>query len=353
MRLLFTLFLFLATFAASASPPDTLVAALGNDVPLHTQVAIALIEGDSITYYGYQHEENGFQPIKNHQALFEIGSITKVMTNHLLAIAVNQRTVALNKPIHKYLGYRLKGKPRITLQQLASHTSGLPRLPENILPSMRQAFDNPYKQYDVELLERYLKKELILEYEPGSQSAYSNLGAGLLGHILSRRMGSSYPDLLRKHLFGPYFMEHSYPSIADAPKDQVVPAQDAMGRPTANWEWQVLAPAGSVVSCVEDMAHYASAYFDSQNEDLTLMQQEIFRMSEQMAIGLGWHLLTRPSRVTYLFHNGGTGGYTSSMFIHPEQKKAVVVLSNLSAMSNYAQKVDMLAVRLIESLMEQ
>src|SRR5208283_4407870 len=113
--------------------------------------------------------------------VFEIGSITKVFTALLLADMAQRGEVALTDPVSKYLpkGVKMPGRNghAIMLQDLATHTSGLPRLPSNMKP---KDFMNPYADYTPELLYQFLSS-YELPRDPGSKWEYSNLGAGLLG----------------------------------------------------------------------------------------------------------------------------------------------------------------------------
>src|SRR5262249_11166935 len=121
--------------------------------------------------------------------VFEIGSITKVFTSLLLADAVKRREVALTDPISKFLPDRVKSPERgdraITLQDLSTHTSGLPRLPANFAPKNAS---NPYADYSVEDLYQFLGGYQLTR-DIGTQYEYSNLGGGLLGHVLALRAG--------------------------------------------------------------------------------------------------------------------------------------------------------------------
>src|ERR1700682_2429983 len=133
----------------------------------------------------------------NGDTIFEIGSITKVFTSLLLADAVERHEVALTDPIAKYLPPQVKvperGGRTITLQDLSTHTSALPRQPANFNPKDPS---NPYADYSGDQLSHFLAS-LQLTRDIGSQYEYSNLGGGLLGHVLTRRAGMDYETLVR------------------------------------------------------------------------------------------------------------------------------------------------------------
>ncbi|UJP05358.1 MAG: beta-lactamase family protein [Nitrosomonas sp.] len=124
--------------------------------------------------------------------IFEIGSVTKVFTALLLADMVQHAEVALTDPIAKYLPEEVvvpqRGDKVITLVDLATHMSGLPRMPDHFAPVNP---DNPYADYSVEQLYQFLSNHQLTR-DIGTQWEYSNLGYGILGHILARRAGTDY-----------------------------------------------------------------------------------------------------------------------------------------------------------------
>jgi len=128
--------------------------------------------------------------------VFEIGSITKVFTALLLADTVARGEVKLTDPVEKYLP--AEGRPKsvdnkpISLLDLVTYTSGLPRLPTNFSPQDKA---NPYADYTVEQLYKFLS-EYTPRYYPGSHYEYANLGFGLLGHVLALQAGRSYEELV-------------------------------------------------------------------------------------------------------------------------------------------------------------
>src|ERR1041385_7596549 len=138
--------------------------------------------------------------------IFEIGSVTKVFTSLLLADMVNRKEVTLDDPAAKYLPENVKMPERngksITLLDLSTHSSGLPRVPANLNPKDPA---NPYADYTVEDLYQFLSG-YTLPREPGSEIEYSNLGAGLLGHILAQRAGTDYGTLVRVRITEPLGM---------------------------------------------------------------------------------------------------------------------------------------------------
>ena len=112
----------------------------------------------------------------------------------------------------------------------------------------------------------------------------------------------------------------------------------------------VLAGAGAILSTVEDLSKFALAQFDKENNELILTQEPTFKVNDNMQIGLGWHILKGETGRELIWHNGGTGGYTSSMGLDIENKNGIIILSNVSAFNEKMGNIDQLLFELIETL---
>jgi CubicO group peptidase (beta-lactamase class C family) len=335
-------------FSINAQNTDTITKELCKNFPEGTELSIAVIHEGRTDYFGFEKGEDDFVSKDNKNSIFEIGSISKVFTSSLLAYMISEGKVKADDPIKKHMKYKLKGNPKITLQQLSNHTSGLPRLPENIMPLLRKNPLNPYKEYNEELFTEYLKKEVQVKKEPGTEYEYSNLGAGLLGKILSDKMQSTYEEALQQYIFGPLKMKNTSTERKKV-SDNLVSGKDPIGMDTQNWDFDVLAPAGAVLSSVSDLQKFVTANLDGKDKALNLQQQSTFTVNENMDMAMAWHLLKKDGK-SLLFHNGKTGGYTSAMLLDTDGKKAVIILSNLSAFHPKGNNIDVLAFKLMEML---
>jgi len=175
--------------------------------------------------------------------IFEIGSVTKAFTSLLLADMVQRGEVALTDPVAKYLPAAVKMPERngrqITLEDLATHTSGLPRLPSNLHPKDSA---NPYADYSVEQLYEFLSG-YHLTRDIGSQYEYSNLGGGLLGHVLARRAGMDYEKLVRSRICEPLGMRSTGNTLSDEMKTRFAVGHDADMQRVSHWDLPTLAGA--------------------------------------------------------------------------------------------------------------
>ena len=153
-------------------------------------IVVGVIEPNGRRVVAYGHLANGDPRTVDGDTIFEIGSVSKVFTSLLLADMVNRNEVALDDPAAKYLPDDVTLPERsgkaITLLDLSTHSSGLPPLPTNLKPKDPR---NPYAGYTVDDLYQFLSG-YTLPRDPGSEFEYSNLGAGLLGHLLASPRGN-------------------------------------------------------------------------------------------------------------------------------------------------------------------
>ncbi|MGS2762274.1 serine hydrolase [Sinomicrobium sp. M5D2P9] len=299
------------------------------DNGIYPSVVLGVWEEGKETYftYGFKNAERKEKADRN--TLYEIGSITKTYTALLLAKFVTEGKLALDFPADTLLpdSIRLrdrKGNP-ILLKQLATHTSGLPRLPGNMAP---ESMDNPYRDYTRENLLAFLKQYQATHI--GERYGYSNLGAGLLGEILAIKGKTDYSTLLKKSILSPLKLEHTYVKI---PKEQAANTTTGyMGnRPVSRWDFKAMAGAGALKTSVTDLLHYGKSYLDPENPlkkaaDLTL--QPHYTDKNHRKYGLAWHYSGEIAH-----HSGGTGGFHSFIALSPEKKKIVVMITNTSSNS--------------------
>src|SRR4029453_3090616 len=139
-------------------------------------------------------------------------------------------------------------------QDLATHTSGLPRLPSPFTPKNPA---NPYADYSVEDLYRFLSSH-ELRRDIGSQYEYSNLGGGLLGHVLARRAGMDYEALVRARITGPLGMNDTRIVLTPEMRGRLAAGHNAALKPVPNWDLPTLAGAGALRSTVNDLLKFAA-----------------------------------------------------------------------------------------------
>jgi len=316
--------------------------------PNEAQFSIALISDTTATYFGAHRIDDNLKNIENHDRVFEIGSISKVFTSTLLAHAVQDSLIGKDQKVREVIDIEMAGDPDFTFLQLANHTSGLPRVPDGYLLNYLLNMSNPYKNFDAEELRSYLKDDLELISEPGEAHSYSNLGAGLLGYLLGELENSSYEQLLQEKIFGPMGMSRST-TDRSLVEDYLVTGLTKRGASAQNWDLAGLAGAGGILSTVEDLSRFIRANFNPDEPVLELQREPTYEVSESMEMAMGWFILIRDNDAKWYWHNGGTGGYRSSVVMDPAQKTAVVILSNISAGHTEADKIDQLSFSLMEN----
>jgi len=270
--------------------------------------------------------------------IFEIGSVTKVFTSLLLADMVNRKEVALDDLAAKYLPENVKLPERsgrsITLLDLSTHRSGLPPLPGNLkLMDPR----NPPAGYSVNDLYQFLSG-YSLPRDPGSEFEYSNLGAGLLGHLLAYRAGTDYETLIGTRITRPLSMPDTRITFSSSMKRRMATGHNAMLAPVADSDLPTpLAGAGALRGSANDMLTFLEAflgyrepgYRESPLAPAMKAMLEVRRPAGQSEIGLGWLFYSTDGR-EIAWHNGGTGGFRSFVGYDPQERIGVVVLSNAS-----------------------
>lgn len=314
--------------------------------PNNTQLSIAVIQNGKTIYYGIIKEKDSIKPFINQNKIFEIGSITKVFTATVLTSLVDDKKLKITDEINAYYSFSFKNSIKINFESLANHTSGLTRLPENLDLSNET---NPYKNFGEREVEEYLKNLLNLENEPSTICSYSNLGAGLLGYTLGLSQKTSFQKLLQKRVFGKYKMTNSYTSSQKL-ENKLVKGLDENGEVVSNWDFDVLFGGGGILSTTEDLVKFANAQFNPKNKELALTRKSTFDINEGMKMGLGWHILKTEKGFNWVWHNGGTGGYSSSMVLDAEKKNGVIILSNVSAFNQKMENIDKLSFELMKQI---
>ncbi len=265
--------------------------------------------------------------------VFEIGSVTKVITAAILEEMVSRGEVRFEDPVSRFLPQDVEvpsGEGReITLLDLATHTSGLPRMPLNFFPADMK---NPYVDYSLGQMYAFLS-EYQLQGEIGTEWEYSTLGMGLLGHALSVKAGMTYEQLARMLILDPLGMENTGIDLAPPVGAPLAQGHDALGDPTPFWDIPTLAGAGALRSTADDMLLFLAANLttDGPPVSVSLRRTHEIRLPDVapgLSMALGWLVNVRFPDRPIVWHNGGTGGFHSFIGLDLAGRHAVVVLTN-------------------------
>lgn len=326
-------------------------------------LVIGLLEQEQMRVFGYGilNRQHTIRP--SEASVFEIGSISKVFTSTLLALLVQEGQVTLDFPVKAMLPACPHLPAEITLRSLATHTSGLPRLPSNFLWSYLKHLNNPYAAYGEAQLLHYLAR-----YRPDPQAPnpysylYSNLGAGLLGYLLARKAGTSYEQLVQERICQPLHMPDTSIALSPEQHERLATPHTVRGRKTANWDLSVLAGAGGLRSTARDLLTFLKANLAEKHMPLIDAMQMCHEIQIENpkphipGVGLAWHIGIDPQQGYRVYwHNGATGGYQSYMGFVKESKTGVVVLANysISSRDSFADGIGVRVLRLLNGVSQE
>ncbi len=336
--------------AMSANPADIAQVALGRE---RGTVAVGSLTSGQPRYAHLQQTgDTGATmattplPSLAPQPLFEIGSVTKVFTGLLLAQAVEKGDLSLDDHLARLLPGKTIDSPAvaaITLRQLVTHTSCLPRAPAGVDERMSQG--NPYGVFsrtDMWQTLATLKLDAAAMPKPPCPAAYSNFGMGLLGELLSERYGKPWQVLVRDNITGPLGMKETVQHLqADGVDLAPRMAQGFNNRALVPpWGFAALAGAGALRSTAADMLVFSQALMAGRSGPLGKAAERMLTpLGDFRGSPIGYALFMRgpPERRIY-WHDGLTGGYRTLWMIAPASNESVIVLaSNSHAPTGLAQ----------------
>jgi len=297
-------------------------------------IVVGIISPQGRRVIAYGSPAKGDKRPLNGDTVFEIGSMTKVFTSLVLMDMVQHGEVLLEDPVSKYLPPSVhvpeRAGKKITLRDLSTQTSGLPRMPSNFHPKDR---GNPYADYTVEQLYEFISG-YTLTRDIGKTYEYSNLGAGLLGNALARRAGTDYGTMVETRILRPLGMKDTGIALSPGMRARLATGYDSHLKPVPNWDLPALAGAGALRSTAGDMLAFLAANLGFTKTTLApAMAAEVSVRRPtgvpNLEIAYAWHIFTADGKSIY-WHNGGTGGYRTFMGYDAEARVGVVVLSNTS-----------------------
>jgi serine-type D-Ala-D-Ala carboxypeptidase/endopeptidase len=290
-------------------------------------------------------------------SMFEIGSLSKTFTGLLLAQMVEQGKVTLTEPVRELLPPGAVSKPKgneITLLDLVTHRSGLPRLPDNM---PMKDLQNPYADYSSQDLLTYMRSHGV-ERTTSPSFLYSNLGVGLLGDLLADRAATSYSFLLQEEITCPLGMKDTCITLSQGQLSRLTQGHDFRYVPTSNWEFGALAGAGAIRSTASDMLTYLDANLhpdaisiadESASGRITFAKALVLSHTLENVVTPGQQIAFTwfydDSSGTYC-HNGATGGYSSYAFFDPAKDCAAIVLTNITVNADESSFADRLGLHI-------
>ncbi len=324
-----------AAGAHAALPDDATIAtelrAYVADAKQAPAVVVGVLEGGRTRIVARGLDDGA--PVAPGDRVFEIGSISKVFTALLLARMVEAGEVTEDQligPLFPPEHPLREPLASITLGELASHASGLPRLPKDAGPLLRAAFGrDPYADSTADEIFRSVAALSNEDLGPRGEFAYSNLAVALLGQLLARRFGADYATALRRRVFEPLGLD-PWPLAPLPPSDpRFVQGHRANFRPAPAWHLDAYAPAGGLQASANQLLAFTSTQIGDPPAWVRAAQRP--RVGIDAAQGrrgaLGWAVSRIGPREVW-WHNGGTGGFRTHLALVPAEGIALVVLTN-------------------------
>jgi CubicO group peptidase (beta-lactamase class C family) len=297
----------------------------------HLQLSIGIYNNGTSTFYAFNGDSASHLPTDS--TLYQIGSVTKLFTGILYANSINNNHVDSTAVLSKYIGEKITYKEKeANLTQLAQHTSGLPREPNNLDLTITDAH-NPFSNYTNADLDSFLKTAR-LNTAPGNTYAYSNTGMGLLAYILSSVRESTFEKLLQQEICTPLKMGETTTSPDTTLLSQTVKSY-YRGTPTSDFTFQEpLIGAGGIYSSTRDMLKFIEANITPDSTSISndlILAQTPRKVDKFITLGYAWEIssITISGELIEVFeHSGNTLGASSILFLSKKKNIGIIVMAN-------------------------
>jgi D-alanyl-D-alanine-carboxypeptidase/D-alanyl-D-alanine-endopeptidase len=338
----------------------------------NVSMVIGIVSPNGTQVYSYGNISRENRTNVNGDTIFDIGSITKTFTTALLVDMVRRGLINLDDPIENYLPANVEVPTYnghvITIEDLATHTSGLPDFPDGWVRNQSYTNQQVYN----------FLSNTSLQNEPGTRANYSDFGMGLLGHILSIKSGIPYDKLVEDRILNVLGMDSTgipmnstAVTYSDILKSRL--AKGHIGEKEVNLEFipEPLQPAGALYSTTNDLLKYLSANMgliqtriNDILQDTHLIRYEylqppavratgeLFSSNESLSasyVGLGWFIDTNLG-TEIIQHSGSIDGYSSFMGFNPDKQVGLVQLCSCEGEDVPIQVREALAAFIISTL---
>jgi serine-type D-Ala-D-Ala carboxypeptidase/endopeptidase len=336
-RLLLSTCFLLLTYAASAQiPTDSIKAIIEREVAAKRSksIVVGIVDANGRQFFSAGVKDDKSQQKPGKHTIYEIGSIGKLFTALAMAEMSLKNELNYNDPISTFLPKTVKTPTRngkeISLLNLSANRSGLPRLQFNLDP---KNLDDPWADYTTTQLYAYISS-VELNRDINSKWQYSNIGFGLLGHILSLVAHKDYETLVKQKICAPLNMKNTVVSFSSKQYPDAATGHSEYGKPVSGWSWglQTLAGSGSFHSTADDLLSFAAANAGLLKTDLW-PAMELTHINQGKKDGndgfvtMGWTIMDEDHQ-QILWKDGGTFGSRSFIGIDKKNKYGIVILSN-------------------------
>lgn len=344
---------------ASAPDKKNLEVAIDTEVnkalrsELFTGLVVGVYKNGRVFIKGYGRANSASNVPPDSATTFQIGSLSKLLTAALLQVLADEGVVSMGATLGELVGRSIRLSPAmqtVTLKQLVTHTSGLPSIPKSLgeklisIVGKENLLVDPYSHLEPQFLFDYLAAAED-KRAPG-RFEYSNLGVGLLGHVLELVTGKSYETLVVQKVLEPLSMNTTAITATAEINERLAQGYTAKGVATGAWTFASLAAAGAFYSNAENMVRFIQA--NLQQGPISSSLQKMREPQCRGDTGIGWMQPRFLDRLfgnrTMVWHNGMVGGYASYLSVDAATQTGVVILTN------QASSVDMLGIMLTRQM---
>ena len=310
--------------------PDSLINILIAEKKIPS-IAVGIVKDGKVVLakgYGYSNVEDKIEA--NENTIYQIGSVTKMFTGHLLAKLINKHKISIHDTLANFFPSSIifpksPSGQDVTIKEIATHSSEFPRYPENL-----QRIDpNPIKGYSKEEMLKGIEM-VSIDTVIGVRYNYSNFGYGVLGIAMENLMRKSLTELMDQNIFSNYDMKTTSLEFKDDFKDKLaIPYLEVSPyEKTEPWDMETLSGAGNIFSSVSDLNKFMIELL-STNEINAIQQTKYFKINETWSYGLGCFIIDSKKRDTQIiYHGGDIDGYASELSVYPEHQLGIVILTN-------------------------
>ena len=281
---------------------------------------------------------------------FHIGSVTKTFTALLLATMSITGQISPEDAVSRYLP-AASGSPT-RLIDLATHTSGYPRIPRNLKARMLLRLRDPYSRVRDADVDRALRKLSRQPGPPPHPFEYSNFGYGVLSRALAAAGGRPFGVLLGQEVLAPLNLQGVVMETEPDPDRRRLFGHNGSGAEVEHWHNPALLGAGCLFSDIQGMRRYLVANLHPETTPLRaaleLAHQARKPAGPAMEVALGW-LVRATDQGPVHWHDGGTAGFGSFIGFDLPRRRGVAVLMSL----RHSHELDEAAMRAISDLRAQ
>lgn len=298
-----------------------------------TSLAIGIVKGGKVIYTkGYGYADLKSRILTTDETVYQIGSLTKTFTGNLLAHLILDGEMKLSDNMSLYfpanVTFPQDSTGRVlTIKDLATHSSGMPRYPENL------------NRTDGEPILGYPKSKMYeainatkLEFNIGRRYSYSNFAYGILGTAMENVSEKTYNQLLEQYIFSPLNMTHTSALLDDKVKAKLATAyyDDNPTVETKPWKMEALAAHGGIFSNVKDLCQFMLYLRDTTDAAVKLQRTPHFKISNRTDYGLGCFITTytEPKYDRVIYHGGDLDSYSSNFVFYPDKDFSYVILTS-------------------------